>query len=153
VIADSGPAFFEDSGGEVMKQKSRLSYVELVTVAIALGVVSIQVVPKFTAASEATQTAELIEGLQRMRTQLTLYRAEHEHSWPPTDSFESFEAAMTSSEGRPEPYVREIPTNPCNGLNTVRFDGEPAGADKAGWRFDTESGSFQADDSRRYAVL
>ena len=136
-----------------MKEKSRLSYVELVTVVIALSVVSIQVVPKFTAASEGSETAELIEGLQRMRTQLTLYRAEHEYAWPPTDSFESFEAALTSSEGRGEPYVSEIPTNPCNGLNTVRFDGEPAGANKAGWRFDTESGSFQADNSDRYAVL
>ncbi len=136
-----------------MKEKNRLSYVELVTVVIALSMVSIQVVPKLTAASEDSKTAELIEGLQRMRTQLTLYRAEHEHSWPPADSFESFEAAMTGNEGRREPYVSEIPMNPCNGLNTVRFDGEPAGANKAGWRFDTESGSFQADDSDRYAVL
>ncbi|MHC4432839.1 MAG: hypothetical protein ACYTBS_13440 [Planctomycetota bacterium] len=136
-----------------MKEKSRLSYVELGTVVIALSVVSMQVVPKFTAASEASRTAELIEGLQRMRTQLTLYRAEHDDRLPPTDSVESFEAAMTSGEGRNEPYVSEIPTNPHNGLNTVRFDGEPAGADKAGWRFDTESGSFQADNSQKYAVL
>ena len=136
-----------------MKEKSRLSYVELATVTIALGVVSMQVVPKFTAAGEASKTAELIEGLQTMRTQLTLYRAEHKDAWPPTDSFESFEAAMTSSEGRNEPYVSQIPTNPYNGLNTVRFDDEPAGADKAGWRLDTESGSFQADDSQKYAAL
>ena len=136
-----------------MKEKSRLSYVELAAVVIALSVVSIQIVPKFTAASEDSRTAELIEGLQRMRTQLTLYRAEHEHSWPPVDSFESFEAAMTSTEGRLEPYVREIPINPCNGQNTVRFDGEPAGTNEAGWRFDTKTGSFQADNSDRYAVL
>lgn len=136
-----------------MKEKSRLSYVELVVVVIALSVVSIQVVPKFTAASEDSNTHDLIDGLQTMRTQLTRYRAQHEGNWPPTDSFESFEAAMTSSEGRRKPYVEETPTNPCNGLNTVRFDGEPAGTNKAGWRFDTETGLFQADNSDKCAVL
>ena len=38
-----------------MKEKSRLSYVELGTVVIALSVVSMQVVPKFTAASSCYQ--------------------------------------------------------------------------------------------------
>lgn len=136
-----------------MKEKSRLSYVELVTVMIALSAVSMQVVPKFTAASEDSRTCDLIEGLQKMRTQLTLYRVQHGGNWPPVDSFQSFEAAMTSAEGRPEPYVREIPINPCNGQNTVRFGGEPAGTNEAGWRFDTKTGSFQADNSDRYAVL
>ena len=136
-----------------MKEKSRLSYVELVTVVIALSAISMQVVPKFTAASESSRTCELIEGLERMRIQITLYRAEHEGNWPPADSFESFEAAMTNAEGRLEPYVTEIPTNPCNGLNTVRFDGEPAGVDRAGWRFETKTGLFQADNCSRYSVL
>ena len=136
-----------------MKEINRLSYVELVIVVIALGVISIQVVPRFTQATEDSRTTELIEGLQRMRTQLTLYNVEHADAWPPTDSFESFEIAMTTKTAQREPYVDEIPINPCNGLNTVRFDGEPAGANKAGWRFDTESGSFQADNSVRYAAL
>ncbi len=136
-----------------MKEKSRLSYVELVVVVIALSAVSMQIVPKFTQATEDSRTAELIEGLQRMRTQLTLYNVEHADSWPPTDSFESFETAMTTKTAQREPYVSEIPVNPCNGLNTVRFDGEPAGANKAGWRFDTKTGLFQADNGVRYAVL
>jgi hypothetical protein len=43
--------------------------------------------------------------------------------------------------------------NPFNGLNTVRFDGEPAGADKAGWRLDSETGKFQADIGSGYNEL
>jgi hypothetical protein len=50
-------------------------------------------------------------------------------------------------------YIKKIPTNPFNDLNAVRFDGEPAGANKAGWRFDTESGLFQADNDAGYAAL
>ena len=136
-----------------MKEKNRLSYVELVIVVIALTAVSIQIVPKFTQATEDSNTRDLIEGLQEMRTGLTLYHAQHWDNWPPTDSFESFEAAMTGNEGESKSYLREIPTNPYNGLNTVRFGGEPAGANEAGWRFDAKEDTFQADDSGRCAVL
>lgn len=136
-----------------MKEKSRLSYVELATVLVALSIVSMQVVPKFTQATEASRTDELIQGLQQMRNGLKLYSVHHESTWPPTDSFESFEAALTDTDGRREPYVEKIPVNPYNGFNTVRFDGESAGANLAGWRFDTDSGLFQADNSRKHAVL
>lgn len=136
-----------------MKEKSRLSYVELATVLVALSIVSMQVVPKFTQATEASGTDDLIQGLEQMRTQLRLYRAQHEGHWPPTDSFESFEAAMTTRQGDRGPYVERIPFNPCNGQNKVRFDGQPAGTGEAGWRFDSESGLFQADDCPSHAVL
>ena len=136
-----------------MKEKSRLSYVELATVLVALSVVSMQVVPKFTQATEASRTDELIQGLQQMRTQIRLYSARNENRWPPTDSFESFEAAMTDTDGQREPYVEKIPVNPYNSLNTVRFDSKPAGANQAGWRLDTKSGVFQADNSEKHAVL
>ncbi len=136
-----------------MKEKSRLSYVELATVLVALSIVSMQIVPKFTQATEASRTDELIQGMQQMRTQLRLYSVQHDNRWPRTDSFESFEAAMKSANQQGEPYVEKIPVNPCNGLNTVRFDGEPAGINEAGWRFDSESGLFQADDCPKHAVL
>jgi len=135
------------------EEKSRLSYVELATVLVALSVVSMQVVPKFTQATEASRTDELIQGLQQMRNGLKLYSVRNENPQPPTDSYESFEAALTDADGQREPYVEKIPVNPYNSLDTVRFDGEPAGANLAGWRFDTVSGLFQADDSRKHAVL
>ena len=135
------------------KRNVRLSYVELAIVLIALSVLSTQVVAKFTRATEESNTCDLVEGLQKMRTQLTLYRVLHGGNWPPSDSFESFKAAMTSTEGRPETFVRKIPINPCNGLNTIRFDGDPAGTNEAGWRFDTKTGSLQADNSDGYAAL
>ena len=135
------------------EEKSRLSYVELATVLVALSVVSMQVVPKFTQATEESRTDELIQGLQQMRTQLRLYSAHNENRRPPTDSFESFEAALTDTDGQREPYLEKIPVNPYNGLNMVRFDGKPAGVNQAGWRFDTKSGVFQADNSEKHAVL
>ena len=136
-----------------MKKKTRLSYVEVVIIASVLCVVTMTVVPKFIEASPESKTSDLIDGLQEMRSQLDLYRAQHEDSLPPVDSFESFKTAMTTKVGQYGPYVEKVPVNPFNNLNTVRFDGEPAGADKAGWRFETKTGLFQADNHAAYAGL
>lgn len=136
-----------------MKEKTRLSYVEVVIIASVLCVVTMTVVPKFIKASPESKTSGLIDGLQEMRSQLDLYRAQHENSLPPVDSFESFKTAMTTKIGQCGPYVGKVPVNPFNNLNTVRFDGEPAGAGKAGWRFDTKTGLFQADNHAAYAGL
>ena len=43
-------------------------------------------------------------------------------------------------------YVQTFPTNPINGLNTVRIDGDDAGANANGWRFDSDTGLLEADD-------
>ncbi len=134
--------------------KSRISYVELLIIAVVLGVAARTIAPQFTEASnEEARVSELVDGLEAMRAQLDLYRVQHEDCLPPTDSYTSFEAAMTTKAGQYGPYVKKIPTNPFNGLNTVRFDGEPAGAGKAGWRLDTETGLFQADSDAAYAAL
>lgn len=137
-----------------MNNKTHSSYVEVVIIAIVLGVAARMIAPQFTEASnEEAEVCELIDGLEEMRVHLDLYRVRHRGCLPPTDSFAGFESAVTKRAGRYVPYIKEIPTNPFNGLKTVRFDGEPAGADKAGWRLDTETGLFQADNDANYAAL
>ena len=134
-----------------MKERVHLSYVEVIIIAVVLGVVAMRVVPKFTEASAESKTCDLIDGLQEMRAQLDLYRAQHGDCLGDFDSFASFQTVMTTKVGRYGPYVKEIPTNPFNNLNTVRFGGEPAGAGIAGWRLDIDSGLFQADNSAAHA--
>ncbi len=134
-----------------MRERVRLSYVEVIIIAVVLGVVAMRVVPKFTEASAESKICDLIDGLQEMRAQLDLYRAQHGECLGDFDSFAGFQTAMTTGVGRYGPYVKKIPTNPFNDLNTVRFDGEPAGAGIAGWRLDTDSGLFQADNSAAHA--
>jgi type II secretory pathway pseudopilin PulG len=134
--------------------KTHFSYVEILIIAIVLGAAARMIAPRFTEASiEEAKVSELVDGLEAMRAQLDLYRAQHEGYLPPTDSFASFETAMTTKVGEYGPYIKKIPTNPFNDLNTVRFDGEPAGVGEAGWRLDTKSGSFQADNEVSYAAL
>ena len=136
-----------------MGERNRLLYVDVVVITVALTIIGTTTVPKFTRASTESKVTDLIEGLETMRVQLDLYRAQHNDSFPPSDSFESFETALTKKVGKYGPYVKKIPVNPFNRLNTVRFDGEPAGAGKAGWRLDTETGLFQADNSPVYVGL
>ena len=136
-----------------MRENKRLSYAEVISIAVVLSVAAMSVVPKFTEATQESRTCELIDGLHQMRSQLDLYRVQHENCLPPVNSFENFKTALTTKVGQYGPYVKEIPINPCNNLNTVRFDGEPAGVDKAGWRMDTKNGLFHADDSAAHAAL
>ncbi len=136
-----------------MREKNRLSYTEVISIAVVLSVAAMSVVPKFTEATQESRTCELIDGLHQMRSQLDLYCAQHENCLPPVNSFESFKTALTTKVGKYGPYVDDIPVNPFNNLNTVRFDGEPAGVGNAGWRIDTKTGLFQADDSAAHAAL
>ena len=136
-----------------MKGKVRLSYCEIVTIAVMLGVAGRVISPRFTEASPETKVSVLVDELEEMRTGLDLYQAQHKGCPPPVDSFASFEAAMTTKAGQYGPYLKRIPINPFNNLKSVRFDGEPGGAGKAGWRFDTKTGLFQADNDAAYAAL
>ena len=136
-----------------MRENIRLSYAEVITIAVVLSVAAMSVVPKFTEATQESRTCDLIDGLHQMRSQLDLYCVQHENCLPPVNSFESFKTALTTEVGQYGPYVDEIPVNPFNNLNTVRFDGELAGVDKAGWRMDTKNGLFHADDSVAHAAL
>jgi type II secretory pathway pseudopilin PulG len=137
-----------------MKKGTHFSYIEVIVVAIVLGIAGREITPQFTEASnEEAVICELVDGLEAMRAQLDLYRVQHGDTLPPADSFASFEMAVTTKIGRYGPYVKKIPTNPFNGLKTVRFDGEPAGVGKAGWRLDTKKGLFQADNDAACAAL
>ncbi|UCC22678.1 MAG: hypothetical protein JSW23_01000 [Planctomycetota bacterium] len=130
-----------------MRGMKRVSYAELIILIMMLCLIARMVAPQFVEASPEEKVCELIDELEIMRAGLDLYRAEHGGRILPADSLAGFEAAMTTKVGRYGPYIKEVPTNPFNGLKTVRFDGKPAGAGTAGWRFDTESGLFQADNS------
>ena len=131
----------------------KLSCTRIFVIAIVLGLVAKTISPKPAEAVVQENFSELIDSLIQMRTNLDLYRAQHKGLLPPTDCFDNFESAMTKQIGSFGPYIREIPVNPCNGQKTIRFDGEEAGVNEAGWRLDTETGLFQADNNTANAAL
>lgn len=136
-----------------MKRDTRITYVQFFVLALVLGIVGRMVAPRFSGASEEDRVSVLVDGLTDVRAHLDLYKVCNDNNCPPTNSSASFERALVTRSESYEPLIESVPVNPFNGLNTVRFDGEPAGADKAGWRFDSETGRFQSDHDGSYSGL
>jgi hypothetical protein len=92
-----------------------------------------------------------------MRSQIELYKIHHNGDLPGTTADVNFVQAMTQKTnadgslyptGRGYgPYMRNIPVNPFNGLDTVEIDGVLGGGDH-GWHFNSKTGKFHADDDK-----
>jgi len=136
-----------------MKKGIRLSYVNIFIIVMVIGGAAKFAGPRLSAASTETRVSRLIDALEEIRANIDLYRVHHNGGALPCSSGADFEAAVTTPSGTYRPYIRKIPANPFNDLNTVRLDGETAGAGIAGWRFDSQSGVFQADNDKTYAAL
>lgn len=136
-----------------MKGNNNLSYIEIIIIAVVLGLIVRTFLPQYAEAVDEKNISKLIEALEEVRAGIDVYHTQHGYCFPPCDSFESFESALTGRVGPYGPYVEAIPANPFNSLRTVRFDGESAGCGEAGWRFDSQTGLFQADHDPLYAGL
>jgi general secretion pathway protein G len=142
-----------------MKAKSGFTLVEILIVVVILGILAAIVIPQFTEASTEAKTSSLCTDLQTVRSQVELYKIQHNDQLPGAGTA-SWVLAMTGQTDIAGavgtdygPYLQKVPTNQFNDLNTVRIDGGAAGLNTEGWRFDTTTGAFQADDSAAHAAL
>ena len=146
-----------------MKAKSGFTLVEILIVVVILGILATIVIPQFTEASTEAKTSSLCTDLQTMRSQIELYKIQHNDNLPSSAAV-GFVLALTgqthidgsagdASGDEYGPYVQKIPTNQFNDRSTVRIDGAAAGANTDGWRFDTGTGAFHADDTAAHAAL
>jgi general secretion pathway protein G len=148
----------------MMKAKSGFTLVEILIVVVILGILAAIVIPQFTEASTEAKMSRLCTDLQTMRSQIELYKVQHNDNLPgvqatghQTDvTFQEALTGYTNIAGMEQtgpganvygPYVQQVPENPFNELTTIRIGGAAAGANTEGWRFDTTTGAFQADDS------
>jgi len=144
-----------------MKARSGFTLVEILIVVVILGILAAIVIPQFTSASTEAKESALMSNLQAVRSQVELYKIQHNDHLPGTQGTVDFVTAMTSKTDqngtvgttaahRFGPYMQKIPTNPFNDLNTVEVDGT-AGDDSHAWNLVTVAGStqglFQPDDS------
>ena len=145
-----------------MIKKTGFTLVELLIVISVLGILAAIIVPMYSNASQKTRTSALQSDLHKVRTQIEVYKSQHNDLLPAFsgESSTDFERRLTSQTDRDGfagsdygPYLNKIPKNPYNNFNSVRMDGAAAGANTDGWRFDTFSGIFQADDSADNALF
>jgi general secretion pathway protein G len=145
-----------------MKHNSGYTLVEVLIVVVILGIIAAVVIPQYTDASTKVKTSALSSDLHRIRSQIKLYQFYHNEQLPAASGEDAteFERRMTTitdvngdAGDDYGPYILSIPKNPFNDLNSLRIDGAAAGANTDGWRFDTTTGDFQADDSAAHAAF
>jgi general secretion pathway protein G len=145
-----------------MKAKSGFTLVEILIVVVILGILAAIVIPQFTEASTEAKTSSLCTDLQTMRSQIELYKVQHNDDLPGAGTA-SFEEAITQktditgaldAAGAYGPYLQKIPTNPFNDLNTVQVEAGTTGlgGGNTGWHFDSATGAFHADTDDHVAL-
>jgi len=134
-----------------MRTKSGFTLVEILIVVVILGILAAIVIPQFTEASTEAKTSSLCTDLQTMRSQIELYKIQHNDNLPGSGTASFIEAltgqtdiagAVGTDYG---PYLQKIPTNQFTDLDTVELDGTLGGGSH-GWNFNQTTGAFHADD-------
>ena len=150
-----------------MKAKSGFTLVEILIVVVILGILAAIVIPQFTEASTEAKTSSLCTDLQSVRSQIELYKIQHNDNLPSVANGThtggaSFTEAMT---GQTDiygevgttfgPYIQKLPSNQFQDAtiaDKVRIDGAAPGAATDGWQFTTTTGAFHADTAAHSAL-
>lgn len=136
-----------------MKAQSGFTLVEILIVVVILGILAAIVIPQFTEASTEAKTSSLCTDLQTMRSQIELYKIQHNDDLPGagTATFIQAMTGQTDIDGAVGtdygPYVQKIPTNAFNDLDTIEIEAGTTslGGGNCGWHFDSSTGAFHAD--------
>ena len=121
--------------------------VEILIVVIILGILAAIVIPQFTEASNDAKESALASDLQTVRSQLELFKIQHNGGYPATLGLLNVKTDVSgsaSATGAYGPYLQQIPTNPFVELNTI--DTTTKGGGNAGWYYSATTGEFTPDD-------
>lgn len=127
-----------------MRKHKGFTLVEILIVVVILGILAAIVIPQFSQASTEARINSLASNLQTVRSQLSLYRIQHNDQWPTSDAIVAQMTGRTLQNGTADaagafgPYLQSIPSNPFTGGNTIGT------ATTADWVYDAATGSFTA---------
>jgi general secretion pathway protein G len=140
--------------------KKGFTLVEILIVVIILGILAAIVIPQFTQASTQAKESNLKTNLQTIRSQLLLYKMQHDAEAYPGATFVAQMTTYTNSAGVAQaaadathnlgPYLQTIPVNSASNLATVRIvtgagTAFAAPTTDGGWWFNDTTGEFRAD--------
>jgi general secretion pathway protein G len=157
---------------EVIKMRAKRGFtlVEILIVVVILGILAAIVVPQFTQASTEAKENSLRSNLQSLRSQIQLYKVQHNdvnpgnlagaaniaQFVPQMTETSDYLGVVTGTKQRNMalvppaefgPYLERIPPNPFSGLNTVAAStaaGVAAAVDgtTSGWYYDPATGEI-----------
>ena len=156
-----------------LKKRSRRGFtlIEVLIVVVILGILAATVLPQFTSSSANAKESALRADLSQLRSQIGLYRFQHDGVYPNGTADNVVKqltlasdiggnTAVVGTAGYPYgPYLMgQLPTNPFNGGNGILVkatdvtttDVDPAamqGSAKVGWIYSTLTGRIIANSS------
>lgn len=135
--------------------------VEILIVVVILAVLAAIVIPQFSQVSSETSLTTLKGNLQTVRSQIQLYKIQHNDLLPGQTTFgddvaeQAFITAMTTNDGTYGPYLKKMPENlyiaDHDSRDAITCVNEPAatpaGSEGTGWWFNVATVDFRASDS------
>jgi general secretion pathway protein G len=144
-----------------MKAKSGFTLVEILIVVVILGILAAIVIPQFTEASTEAKLSSLCTDLQTLRSQIELYKIQHNDNPPLFANFVDQMTKKSDINGAVPPvlsevygpYVQKIPVNQFNdmfdatGIHGKLDNTLTIGDDGGSWEYNQTTGAINADDS------
>ncbi len=145
-----------------MKAKSGFTLVEILIVVVILGILAAIVIPQFTEASTEAKLSALCTDLQTLRSQIELYKIQHNDNPPLLGSFVDQMTKKSDIYGAVPPganlaaygpYIQKIPVNQFNdeydatGIHGKLDNSGTVGDDGGSWEYNQTTGSIYPDDS------
>jgi general secretion pathway protein G len=142
-----------------MQAKRGFTLVEILIVVVILGILAAIVIPQFTQASTEAKYNSLASDLQSLRSQIQLYKVQHNDNAPAQATFEDQMVLTTTINGgvnggaTPKqrdatydrgPYLERIPANPFTNSATIVDWGTGAAGGTDGWEYNAATGEIRA---------
>jgi type II secretion system protein G len=149
-----------------MQAKRGFTLVEILIVVVILGILAAIVIPQFTQASTEAKQNSLCSDLQTLRSQIELYKVQHNDTPPALATFTNkmiyctkIDGTASASKARDTaggfiygPYLENVPANPFNNSATLDVAATTNSA-TVGWAYDETTGEIHAADTDAHKAL
>ncbi len=131
--------------------RAGFTLVEILIVVIILGILAAIVIPQFANASSSAKASSVRSTLQSIRSQIELYKIQHNDTPPTITQMWTALTGPTDSTGNTSttnggvfvngPYLQQLPKNPLNNNNTA-VETVAAASTADGWYYTVNAGTY-----------
>lgn len=143
------------------RTRNAFTLIEVLIVVVIMAVLAATVVPQFTDATADAKTNTAMFNLNTLRSQIELYKAQHDGNHPTSLSLLTQATNIdhsTSGGSQPfGPYMQSVPENTVNGATDVAdistataASGDVTASNAGGWIYSTLSGGIWLDHDTYY---